>query len=141
MNVDLTIKEIKTYNILNMNFESLRGAEHFKREIENNIRIIEEANVKLKRVNEWSVKFYFYGNLIMWKSEDYGSSFYLFNVDETGFYQLEYLLEDRDTYSLCLYPSKGETLKDLEDKFKEKLMYCDLLKLKRKLKLLGRLNK
>lgn len=135
MNVDLTIKEIKTYNILNMNFESLRGAEHFKREIENNIRIIEEANVKLKRVNDWSVKFYFYDNLILWKSEDDTSSFYLFNVDEKGFYKLEYLLEDRDMYSLCLYPSKGETLKDLENKFKEKLMYCDLLKLKRKIDL------
>lgn len=94
----------------------------------------------MKRVNDWSVKFYFYGNLILWKSEDDTSSLYLFDVDEKGFYKLEYLLDDRDMYFLCLYPSKGETLKDLENKFKEKLMYCDLLRLKRKLKLLGRLN-
>lgn len=109
-------------------FPTQESAKKYQDKLNRRIDIVNNYDIKLVKIKDWSTKFSINEHVILWRSDwDGGSEYYLFETDSNGKYKLTHLMSSCDQYELQAYKNCGQTYKELtKDLVKHLAHRCNL---------------
>lgn len=125
------IETTTVYVVNKEKFPTQKSAKKYQDKLNRRIDIVNNYDIKLVKIKDWSTKFSINQHIILWLSDwDGGSEYCLFETDSNGKYKLTHLMSSYDQYELQVYKNCGQTYKELtKDLIKHLVHRCDLEKL------------